>query len=287
MAIVSRSKKDSSCSGRRRPNPNKRKTVRKAELKSKLVKLSDRRGFIAKVELRAPACSNHGKTDRPVKKFQRHFRCQGMDRAQMMLSSLEMSIRPKLYDRQKINEEKVDEAAERQKVCNRIETWTSELVMDVSKIGKEKKFDVEIFLEYVLKNQSVEIVYLHGATPLLQEPLFEKLLQVLQKQTLWSLNLGELKFSKSQLERLKSSLELSCVTHMFYECDGTQLKDVMRDITRANRTKHSRWKYGDDHTHNKVVQDLNKNWFNPHSHTCNKEHEWHAKMPRTHRRKLK
>ena len=243
MAIVSESKKDSSCSGRKRPNPNKRKTVRKAELKSKLVKLSDRRGFIAKVELRAPACSNHGKTDRPVKKFQRHFRCQGMDRAQMMLSSLEMSIRPKLYDRQKINEEKVDEAAERQKVCNRIETWTSELVMDVSKIGKEKKFDVEVFLEYVLKNQSVEIVYLHGATPLLQEPLFEKLLQVLQKQTLWSLNLGELKFSKSQLERLKSSLELSCVTHMFYECDGTQLKDVLRDITRANRTKHSRWKY--------------------------------------------
>ncbi|MBT6440708.1 MAG: hypothetical protein HOK72_13455 [Flavobacteriales bacterium] len=181
----------------------------------------------------------------------------------------------------------MDEAAERQKVCNRIETWTSELVMDVSKIGKEKKFDVEIFLEYVLKNQSVEIVYLHGATPLLQEPLFEKLLQVLQKQTLWSLNLGELKFSKSQLERLKSSLELSCVTHMFYECDGTQLKDVLRDITRANRTKHSRWKYSDDHTHNKVVQDLDKNWFNPHSHTCNKEHEWHAKMPRTHRRKLK
>ena len=147
MAIVSESKKDSSCSGRKRPNPNKRKTVRKAELKSKLVKLSDRRGFIAKVELRAPACSNHGKTDRPVKEFQRHFRCQGMDRAQMMLSSLEMSIRPKLYDRQKINEEKADEAAERQKVCNRIETWTSELVMDVSKIGKEKKFDVEIFLE--------------------------------------------------------------------------------------------------------------------------------------------
>jgi hypothetical protein len=105
--------------------------VRKAELKSKLVELSDRRGFIAKVELRAPACSNHGNTDRPVKNFQRHchFRCQGMDRAQgraqTMLSSLEMSIRPKLYDRQKINEEKVDEAAERQKVCNRIETPTT------------------------------------------------------------------------------------------------------------------------------------------------------------------
>ena len=76
MAIVSESKKDSSCSGRKRPNPNKRKTVRKAELKSKLMKLSDRRGFIAEVELRAPACSNHGKTDRPVKKIQRHFRCQ-------------------------------------------------------------------------------------------------------------------------------------------------------------------------------------------------------------------
>jgi hypothetical protein len=38
MAIVSESKKKSSCSGRKRPNPNKGKTVRKAELKSKLVK---------------------------------------------------------------------------------------------------------------------------------------------------------------------------------------------------------------------------------------------------------
>jgi hypothetical protein len=137
--------------------------------------------------------------------------------------------------------------------------------MDVSKIGKEKKFDVEIFLEYVLKNPSVDIVYLHGATPLLQEPLFEKLLQVLQKQTLWSLNLGELKFDTSQLERLTSSLELSCVTHMFYECDKTPLKDVLRAVIRANRRKHSRWKYGDDHNHNKVVQDLDKNWFNRHS----------------------
>ena len=39
MAIVSESKKKSSCSGRKRPNPNKGKTVRKAELKSKLVEL--------------------------------------------------------------------------------------------------------------------------------------------------------------------------------------------------------------------------------------------------------
>jgi hypothetical protein len=50
MAIVSESKKKSSCSGRKRPNPNKGKTVRKAELKSKLVKLSDRRGFIGRAQ---------------------------------------------------------------------------------------------------------------------------------------------------------------------------------------------------------------------------------------------
>ena len=82
-------------------------------------------------------------------------------------------------------------------------------------------------------------------------------------------------------------MELSYVTHMFYECDGTQLKTDLMDIIRANRKKHSRWKYGVDHTHNQVVHDLDKNWFNPHSHACNQEHEWHAKMPRTHRRKLK
>ena len=55
MAAVSESTKKSSCSERKRPNPNKKKTVQKAELKSKLVKLSDRQGFIAVVELRALA----------------------------------------------------------------------------------------------------------------------------------------------------------------------------------------------------------------------------------------
>jgi hypothetical protein len=177
MARLSRSKKQSSCNGRKRPNSNKKKTVRNTELKSKLVKISGRE-YIAKVELRSRARCDHGKPDRPVKRWRRHFRCQGIDRATAILSSLEWSIRPKLYDKLKANEDKEDEAAERRRACKRIEPWASDLVMDVSKIGKEKKFDVAIFLEYVLKNPLVEIIYLQGATPLEQETLFEKLLQV-------------------------------------------------------------------------------------------------------------
>ena len=288
MAKTSRSKKGGTCSGSKRPNPKKKKNLRFAELTSKLVKAGSKR-FIAKEELKSRSCWNHGRTDRPVKEWKKEFRCNGMEKAKTILDALEWSIRPNLYLRQKSNEKKEHEAVARRRVCTRIERSTSKLMMDVNVIRKEEEFDVAIFLEHVLNNPHVEIIYLHGATPLEADRMFEKLMQVLLKPNVWSINLGELKFSASQLKRLQNAVAQSSVTHMFYECDGTQLKDDLRDITRANRTKHSRWKYGDDHTHNKVVQDLDKNWFNPHSHTCNQEHEWHsnAKMPRTHGRKLK
>jgi hypothetical protein len=46
--------------------------------------------------------------------------------------------------------------------------------------------------------------------------MFEKLLLVLQKPTVWSINLGELEFSAPQLEALQTALAQSNVTHMFY-----------------------------------------------------------------------
>ena len=67
---------------------------------------------------------------RPVKKWKKEFRCNGMEKAKAIMDALEWPISPKLYDRQKINEETADKAAEQKKVCKRIETWTSKLVMD-------------------------------------------------------------------------------------------------------------------------------------------------------------
>jgi hypothetical protein len=54
--------------------------------------------------------------------------------------------------------------------------------MDVNVINKEDAAQVEI-LECILENCFVEIIYLHGATPLQAGGMFEKLLLVLQKPT--------------------------------------------------------------------------------------------------------
>ena len=65
------------------------------------------------------------------------------------------------------------------------------------------------------------------------------------------------------------------VTHMFYECmKGSQLKTALNYAIRENRKRHTKWKYSDDDdAHNDVVRNVEKNWFNPKSHTCNKRHE--------------
>ena len=271
MAKTSRSKKGGTCSGRKRPNPKKKKNLRFAELTSKLVKAGSKR-FIAKVELKSPSCWNHGRTDRPVKEWKKEFRCNGMEKAKTILDALEWSIRPNLYLRQKSNEKKEHEAVARRRVCTRIERSTSKLMMDVNVIRKEEEFDVAIFLEHVLNNPHVEIIYLHGATPLEADRMFEKLMQVLLKPNVWSINLGELKFSASKLKRLQNAVAQSSVTHMFYECDGTQLKTDLMSAIRENRKKHTMWKYSGDDTHNKAVEAVHKNWWNPCNHPCNKEH---------------
>ena len=133
MAKTSRSKKGGTCSGRKRPNPKKKKNLRFAELTSKLVKAGSKR-FIAKVELKSRSCWNHGRTDRPVKEWKKEFRCNGMEKAKTILDALEWSIRPNLYLRQKSNEKKEHEAVARLRVCTTIERSTSKLMMDVNVI---------------------------------------------------------------------------------------------------------------------------------------------------------
>jgi hypothetical protein len=62
------------------------------------------------------------------------------------------------------------------------------------------------------------VVFLQGAKPLEKKDMFEQLLRMLRRKTIWSINLGELRFSWDQLEQLEEALKDSFVTHMFYEC---------------------------------------------------------------------
>jgi hypothetical protein len=104
--------------------------------------------------------------------------------------------------------------------------------------------------------------------------MFEKLLHVLQKPTVGSINLGELNVSAPPLRALQAALAQSNATHMFYECmNGSQLTADLSNAVRENRRKHSLWKYSDDDdAHNDIVRNVVKNWFNPSRHTCNIGH---------------
>ena len=138
-------------------------------------------------------------------------------------------------------------------------------------IDKRSRVQVKRLLWYLNQNL-VRVVYLQGATPLMGKELFLELLKLLRNKTVWSINLGELKFSAVQLEALEDALRDSFVTHMFYECTAAGLyKDSFRSIIRDNRTRHQMWKLSADPAANHRIRQSVKNWFNPCHHKCNKE----------------
>ena len=80
----------------------------------------------------------------------------------------------------------------------------------------------------------------------------------------WSINLGELRFSEEQCSKLADALRLSGVTHMFYECTvAGDWKDTFRNIIRNNRAKHGFWRLGPDAEQNRVVLAAVKSWCLP------------------------
>ena len=90
----------------------------------------------------------------------------------------------------------------------------------------------------------VQVAFLQGMVPLQHDDLFPRLLDLIAQCPVWSLNLGELRFSEEQCQELSKSLRRSGVTHMFYECTvAGQWKDVYRSIIRDNRSKHGRWRW--------------------------------------------
>jgi hypothetical protein len=113
----------------------------------------------------------------------------------VMLPAFAMEVRPFMWERGHDAKVVAEMKAVAPKVFSRIERRASKLVMDVNVINKEDAAQVKIFLECILEHHFVEIIYLYGTTPLQAGGMIEKLLLVLQKPTVWSINLGELDFS--------------------------------------------------------------------------------------------
>jgi hypothetical protein len=142
-------------------------------------------------------------------------------------------------------------------------------------VDKTDRAVVNQLLLEMTKNQITESAYLH-ATPLADPEIFEVFVNMLQQTNgrLSFLNIGEIRFKRKQLKRLKAALRNSTVTHMFYECAycGPEDKVELRSIVNANRQKHKRWIYtkaggeGDD----AVIKEMEKCWFNPSNHSINK-----------------
>jgi hypothetical protein len=88
--------------------------------------------------------------------------------------------------------------------------------MDVNVINKEDAAPlVEIFLECILEDRFVEIIYLHGATPHCKRAGCLRSSCGYCRTAVWSINLGELKFSAPQLEALQTALAQPNVTHIY------------------------------------------------------------------------
>ena len=162
------------------------------------------------------------------------------------------------------------------KVQTFIQSRPSVMHVDVL-INKKDPQQVGFLLRQLLSLKvPVQVAFLQGTVPLQNDDLFTLLLEFLSACPVWSVNLGELRFSEVQCRRLSETLKTSGVTHMFYECTvaGTW-KDIYRAIVRANRSKHGRWRFSPDCKQNQTVSAAVKSWFCPFSHGVNKQ--WAAR----------
>ena len=140
-------------------------------------------------------------------------------------------------------------------------------------INKKDPRQVRYLMMTLLKlKMPVQVAFLQGMLPLQHDDLFPRLLDLIAQCPIWSLNLGELRFSEEQCAKLADALRLSGVTHLFYECTvAGQWKEVYRELIRQNRAKHGMWRLGPDAEQNRVVLSAVKCWYCPTSHKANKQ----------------
>ena len=126
-----------------------------------------------------------------------------------------------------------------------------------------------LFDQISARGTAVQVAYVQGAVAFEGEA-FEHLLRFVRQGDVWAMNLGEVFFNRDKLEQLEQALKESSVTHLFYE-DVGEWKESFRNIIRDNRKKHQRWVFSADRAQNAVITMVNKCWFNPINHSCNKE----------------
>ena len=167
------------------------------------------------------------------------------------------------------------------RVAKKIEAFVQsrEPVLHIDEVLNNKKdvHQVRLLFQRLLEEKvPVQVCFLQGAIPLQGDAAFAQLMRLLHECSVWSINLGELRFSEAQCAKLAETLKKSGVTHMFYECTvAGQWKETYRSTIRDNRWKHGLWRFGPDEEQNDVVRQSVKNWFNPENHQCNKD--WSAR----------
>ena len=82
-------------------------------------------------------------------------------------------------------------------------------------INKKDPLQVRYLMERLLKyKMPVQVAFLQGMVPLQDDILFPRLLDFLTQCPVWSVNLGELRFSEAQCSRLAETLRVSGVPHL-------------------------------------------------------------------------
>ena len=128
-------------------------------------------------------------------------------------------------------------------------------------VNKKNSKEVKEFMRACIETNSVQVAYLQGTVIFQKSEMFPLLLELIKQRNIWSINLGELKFSIDQMTQLKNALKESIVSFMFYECDSLpHLKDELRGIIRNNRSYNTKWKLSSDETQNEIIKQVEKNW---------------------------
>lgn len=118
-------------------------------------------------------------------------------------------------------------------------------------------------LEALHENTNCQALYMQNFNEGVSDDQIDALLTILRKGNIWCLNLGELyKVSQKCWWRFCEELRQTHVTHLYISehVISSELKTKLRDVIRANRSKHIRHK---DINNLHVIERCTHCWWNP------------------------
>jgi hypothetical protein len=85
-------------------------------------------------------------------------------------------------------------------------------------VNKERSGQLAYLFNAILnRGRHLQFLYLEGCDVHKNEQVFRLVLDVLQCQGVWLVNLGEMNLKNNQLEQLLHALQKSTTTHLYYE----------------------------------------------------------------------